>query len=152
MNHELPNKNYDALVISDYDKGFITTEKIFDLTKQFDKPIFIDSKKTILPTENCFLKINDNEYKKLKNPSDNVIVTKGDIGAEYKGKLYPSQKVNIFDVVGAGDTFLAALVVFYLKHAKIEDAIPFANKAAAIAVQHTGTYVLNLDDINEICN
>ena len=29
------NSEYDALVISDYDKGFLTTEKIFELTSRF---------------------------------------------------------------------------------------------------------------------
>ena len=32
----------------------------------------------------------------------------------------------------------------------MEEAIPFANKAAAIAVSHTGTYVLTKEDIDEI--
>ena len=36
---------YDALVISDYDKGFLTTEKIFELSSRFVGPVFIDSKK-----------------------------------------------------------------------------------------------------------
>jgi len=31
----------------------------------------------------------------------------------------------------------------YLKYGKIDKAIPFANKAAAIAVSHPGTYVVN---------
>ena len=66
------------------------------------------------------------------------------------GKLYPAEKVNVFDVVGAGDTFLAALTFGYLSHLSVDKAIPIANKAAAIAVSHTGTYVLTEEDINEI--
>jgi D-beta-D-heptose 7-phosphate kinase/D-beta-D-heptose 1-phosphate adenosyltransferase len=53
-------------------------------------------------------------------------------------------------VVGAGDTFLSALVYFYLIYGKIEEAIPYANKAAAIAVTHFGTYVLTERDVNEV--
>jgi D-beta-D-heptose 7-phosphate kinase/D-beta-D-heptose 1-phosphate adenosyltransferase len=141
---------YDALVISDYDKGFLTIEKIFELVEWFEGPVFIDSKKTKLPKKSCYVKINEDEYKKLDNPSKNFIVTKGGKGAEYKGKLYPAEKVNVFDVVGAGDTFLSALVYFYLLYGKIEDAIPYANKAAAVAVQNFGTYVLTQGDIDEI--
>ncbi len=141
---------YDALVISDYDKGFLTTEKIFELVEWFEGPVFIDSKKTKLPKKSCYVKINEDEYKKLDNPSKNFIVTKGGKGVEYKGKLYPAEKVNVFDVVGAGDTFLSALVYFYLLYGKIEDAIPYANKAAAVAVQNFGTYVLTQGDIDEI--
>ena len=58
--------------------------------------------------------------------------------------------VGVFDVVGAGDTFLSALVYFYLIYGKIEEAIPYANKAAAIAVTHFGTYVLTERDVNEV--
>ena len=79
-----------------------------------------------------------------------MIITRGGEGAEYQGKLYPAEKVKVFDVVGAGDTFLAALTYGYLSHHSIEKAIPIANRAAAIAVSHTGTYVLTDEDINEI--
>ena len=142
---------YDALVISDYDKGFLTIKKIEELVEWFEGPVFIDSKKTKLPKKSCYVKINEDEYKKLDKPSKNLIVTKGGKGAEYKGKLYPGEPVNVFDVVGAGDTFLSALVYFYLKCGRIENAIPYANKAAGIAVQNHGTYVLTQGDIDEIC-
>ena len=141
---------YDAMVISDYDKGFLTTEKIFELVDWFDGPVFVDTKKTTIPG-NAYVKVNDIEQKKLTHyDPDTLIITKGGEGTEYKGKLYPAEKVNVFDVVGAGDTFLAALTYGYLKYGSIEEAIPFANKAAAIAVSHTGTYVLTKEDVNEI--
>ena len=150
MNYDLPDGHFDALVISDYDKGFLSNEKVFELVEWFDGPVFIDSKKTKLPKESCFVKINDLEFSKLDNPSDNLIITRGSKGAEYQGKLYPGEKVDIFDAVGAGDTFLSAMVYFYLKCGKIEEAIPYANKAAAIAVSNFGTYILTKEDVNEI--
>ena len=150
MEYDLPDGHFDALVISDYDKGFLSNEKVFELVEWFDGPVFIDSKKTNLPKESCFVKINDLEFSKLDNPSDNLIITRGSKGAEYQGKLYPGEKVDIFDAVGAGDTFLSALVYFYLKCGKIEEAIPYANKAAAIAVSNFGTYILTKEDVNEI--
>ena len=150
MNYDLPDEHFDALVISDYDKGFLSNEKVFELVEWFDGPVFIDSKKTKLPKESCFVKINDLEFSKLDNPADNLIITRGSKGAEYQGELYPGEKVDIFDAVGAGDTFLSALVYFYLKYGKIEEAIPYANKAAAIAVSNFGTYILTKEDVNEI--
>ena len=150
MEYDLPDGHFDALVISDYDKGFLSNEKVFELVKWFDGPVFIDSKKTKLPKESCFVKINDLEFSKLDNPADNLIITRGSKGAEYRGKLYPGEKVDIFDAVGAGDTFLSAMVYFYLKCGKIEEAIPYANKAAAIAVSNFGTYILTKEDVNEI--
>ena len=152
MDYELPEDEYDALVISDYDKGFLTQKKIFELTQWFDGPVFIDSKKTTLPGD-AYIKINEEEFKKIThyNP-ETLIVTKGGKGAEYKGKLYEGEKVKVYDVVGAGDTFLSALVYFYLLCGTIEKAIPYANKASAIAVQNFGTYVLTEKDVKDLCD
>ena len=153
LDYDLPEDNFDALVISDYDKGFITTERMFELVEWFDGPVFIDSKKTKLPSDGAYIKINEDEYDKLiEKNCDNLIMTKGSNGADYQGKNYPGVGVGVFDVCGAGDTFLSALVYFYLLYAKIEKAIPYANKAAAIAVTHFGTYVLSERDVNEICD
>ena len=148
--YEFPQGNYDALVISDYDKGFITQSKLFELSNWFQGPVFIDTKKICIPG-NAFIKVNESEFKKITHfIPDNMIITKGGEGTEYQGKLYPAQKVNVFDVVGAGDTFLAALTYGYIKYGRIEEAIPLANRAAAVAVSHRGTYVLTKEDVNEI--
>ena len=152
LDYGLPEEYFDALVISDYDKGFITSSRIFDLAEKFDGPVFIDSKKRHLPVEHAFVKINEEEYRKLSYKSENLIVTKGSKGADYQGKNYPAVGVSVFDVCGAGDTFLSALVYFYLLYGKIDKAIPYANKAAAIAVTHFGTYVLSKEDVYEICD
>lgn len=151
LDYDLPQDNFNALVISDYDKGFITSRRLFELVEWFDGPIFIDSKKTVLPVDDAFIKINNHEYDKLENQNtDNLIITRGSKGAEYRGTLYPGEKVSTYDVCGAGDTFLSALVYFYLLYGKIETAIPYANKAASIAVSNFGTYILNKQDIDEI--
>ena len=150
LDDEVLDGEYDALVISDYDKGFITQTKLFELCNNFDGPIFIDTKKIAIPG-NAFIKVNEYEFKKITHfIPDNMIITKGGEGTEYKGKLYPAEKVKVFDVVGAGDTFLAALTFAYLKYGSIEEAIPLANKAAAIAVSHTGTYVLKEEDVKTL--
>ena len=80
----------------------------------------------------------------------NLIVTKGAGGADYNKVNYPGEKTKIVDVVGAGDTFLSALVYFYLLYGRIEEAIPYANRAAAIAVQNFGTYVLTEEDVKDL--
>lgn len=152
FNYDLPDQSeYDALIISDYNKGFLSKEKLFEIVDWFDGPVFVDSKKTVLPSD-CYLKLNDTETQKLDGEYPFLITTKGSLGATYKGKNYPGIKVPVFDVAGAGDTFLSALVYFYLKSGRIEFAIPYANKAAAIAVQNPGTYILTKDDVNDICN
>lgn len=146
---------FDAVVISDYNKGYLTDKKLFEIVESSNVPVFIDSKKTVLPDkENCFIKINDIEYDRLQ-PYDykNLIVTKGSQGCVYNHTLYPAEKVKVYDVVGAGDTFLAALTYGYLKtEGDISRALSLANKAAAVAVQNQGTYVLQKKDVEKICN
>ena len=62
---DLPVDDFDAMVISDYNKGFLTEEKIFELCDWFKRPVFIDSKKNVLPRQ-CFIKLNDGEAQKLE--------------------------------------------------------------------------------------
>ena len=145
--------SFDAVVISDYNKGYLPTEKIFEIVESATCPVFIDSKKTVLPNkENCFVKINDVEYEKLQHDCyiDNLIVTKGSEGCIYKQTLYPAEKVNVYDVVGAGDTFLSALVYGYITTNNIDESLMLGNRAAAIAVQQPGTYILTEEDVQKI--
>jgi len=149
--------NYDAVVISDYDKGFLTTQDLKVFCQNFKGPVFIDTKKRDLFTEpNVIFKINQREYNNLitKPEPQHLIVTKGSSGVEYCKLLYPVDKVNVFDVVGAGDTFLAAFVYAFLQYenheARLDSSIRFANKAAAISVQHYGCYILTQEDIRSI--
>ena len=142
---------YDAIVISDYIKGTISYELIEELRKDFDGPIFVDTKKHDLARlEGCIVKINNQESNLAKSTPTELIVTLGDLGAKYREQVYPTDRVEVVDVCGAGDTFLAALVYSYLNTRDIITAIRYANKASSIAVQHSGVYVLNLDDINSI--
>jgi D-beta-D-heptose 7-phosphate kinase/D-beta-D-heptose 1-phosphate adenosyltransferase len=150
MEYLIPDETYDAVVISDYNKGFVSSSRMFEIAYGTQCPVFIDTKKTVLPEYNCYIKINDIEYSKLNKNYDNLIVTHGAKGAEYDGVLYPGEKVNVYDVIGAGDTFLAALTFGYLKYGSIQQAIPLANKAAAIAVSHSGTYVLTEEDVSKL--
>lgn len=141
---------FDTILISDYDKGFVDTDFIFAITEFTKCPIFIDSKKNILPNKNCFIKINEPEYANLQNKEkhDNIIITLGSKGARYREKTFPTQIVGRPNVIGAGDTFFAILGYHYMISRDIYESIDFANRAANIAVQNTGTYKLNKEDVN----
>lgn len=144
---------YDAIVVSDYDKGYVTYENIEIIKNEFCGPIFIDTKKTDLKKFNgCFVKINETENRQKISDCDNLIVTLGDNGALYKEKIYPTKKVEVIDVCGAGDTFLAALTYYFLKTTSIDDAIIYANKCSAITVQNRGVYSLTSTDIKTVEN
>jgi D-beta-D-heptose 7-phosphate kinase/D-beta-D-heptose 1-phosphate adenosyltransferase len=141
---------YDAVVISDYDKGYLTTNDMEVFCQNFSGPVFIDTKKTSLFSyPNVFFKINQKEYSRLlkKPDKENLIITLGENGASYMDNIYFTEKVNVFDVVGAGDTFLSALTYAYLRYQDITSAIVIANKASAMAVQNYGCYVLTESDI-----
>jgi D-beta-D-heptose 7-phosphate kinase/D-beta-D-heptose 1-phosphate adenosyltransferase len=60
-------EKYDAIVISDYNKGFIEENIIIKIKEKYSCPIFIDTKKTDLQKfEGCIVKINSLEYEKIK--------------------------------------------------------------------------------------
>ena len=142
---------HDAIIISDYCKGFLTKEDIATFAERKTCPVFLDTKKQL--GDWCkdidFIKINEFEHRKnfetipnYPDLIDKLIITRGSKGCEYKNKLYPVPQVPIKDVSGAGDTFLAGLVVEYLKNNNIEQAIKFANKCATKVVQKRGVTTL----------
>lgn len=142
------SNNYHAIVISDYDKGYIGYDTIIKLRKRFDGPIFIDTKKRDLKHfDGCFVKINEDENNKAISFCDDLIVTLGAKGAMIYGTTFPGKKVEVVDVCGCGDTFLAALTYKYLETNSITEAIIFANKASSVTVQHMGVYAPNLKEI-----
>ena len=143
---------YDAVVISDYNKGTVDYDLIQDLAREVTVPIFIDTKKTDLARMGgCYVKINALEKSRVTSyhpESDHLIVTHGDKGAEWNGWVYPAEIVGeVTDVCGAGDTFLAALVYKFIETNHMPDAIKFAIKASAVTVQHVGVYAPRLEEI-----
>jgi len=147
--------DYSAIVISDYNKGFLQKNSIQDIIKinNNKKPIFVDSKKKDLSFyENCIIKINKLENSLVhKWPNNyNKIVTIGSNGAIYNNKIFKSKKVEVFDVCGAGDSFLSGLVYGYLKNeGNIEKSIEIANLVASISTKHYGNYSVKETEINE---
>ena len=140
--------DFDAVIISDYCKGFIDENAIKYISEQHPLT-FLDTKKALgdYVDKIRFIKINDVEYKYNEGNissywSQKMIITRGSRGAEYKGEVYPVKKVDVRDTSGAGDTFLAGLVSSYLKDKNIIKAIKFANKCATTVVQKRGVTTL----------
>jgi bifunctional ADP-heptose synthase (sugar kinase/adenylyltransferase) len=149
-------QDYDCVVISDYDKGFISAAHMDAICDRADVPVFIDTKKSKfgLEQKNVFVKINESEYENLDLQSKynfNIIVTLGERGCRFNGTTYDGYPVDVFDVCGAGDVFLAAFVYAYMKQPDLlvrklssftKEIFNFANKCAAESVKHRGTYVV----------
>lgn len=142
---------YDAIVISDYNKGAVSYELVEELRKEFKGPIFVDSKKHDLKRfEGCIIKINQHEFSQLvSKPSErtDLIVTYGDNGVVWGVHAFAAKRVEVADVCGAGDTFLSALCYQYLNTNDMSQAIKFAISASAVAVQHVGCYAPKLEEI-----
>ena len=142
-------KVYDAIVVSDYNKGTISYELIEELIKT-GIPVFVDTKKADLERfQGAWVKINKSEYNKITSECTGLIVTLGSLGAEalWHDITEPAVNVEVADITGAGDTFLAALAYNYLTTQNLQKAIAFANKASSITVQHVGTYAPTLEEI-----
>lgn len=140
---------YDAIVISDYDKGTVDYELVKSIKQLYNGPVFVDTKKIDLARfEGCFVKINNLEHSLARTYPSDLIVTLGKDGASYKGEIFPSKLIDVVDNCGAGDTFLSALCVGYLNNnCDIVQAIRFANQAAAVTVQHSGVYAPTMEEI-----
>lgn len=139
---------YDSVVISDYNKGTVSYELVETIRKEYAGPIFVDTKKTdVYRFEGCYVKINSLEHSRLTSFCSGLIITEGSDGARLGGHTYPAPTVEVSDVCGAGDTFLAALAYGYLCANSIENAIEFANRAASVTVQHLGVYAPTLKEL-----
>jgi D-beta-D-heptose 7-phosphate kinase/D-beta-D-heptose 1-phosphate adenosyltransferase len=154
-NTSLPIDQYDVVVISDYNKGFLTYEHIETIIRSVKCPVFIDTKKQDLSrfgAPHVYVKINELEYKNRYSIPQNLIVTLGGDGALLKrighiDTTYSTKSVEVMDVCGCGDTFLSALTAQYLFTNDIEKSIIFANIAAGLTVQHRGNYAPSYDEI-----
>ncbi len=165
-----------ALVISDYDKGFVTTvfcKNVIEKANNYRIPVFVDPKvKDIEKYQNCFLlKPNLQEIKMLSNKTDLdeiiidvyqkirclfLLVTCGSDGlilysSDLKKHVQHKNEINqnSVDVTGAGDTVMAVVVSEYLKNNKLNEAIEIANYIAGKSVKNIGTYICNKEDIEE---
>lgn len=137
-------KKYKIIIISDYCKGFLMEEDIDYIASNHDC-VFLDTKKDLGKwCDNVkFIKINNIEYRRTKNMitdemKKKMIITLGQNGCLFQETIFPVEKVEIKDVSGAGDTFLAGLVVKYLESNDIKESAKFANECATKVVQKRG--------------
>ena len=138
-------ENYDAVILSDYNKGFMS-EKDIDYVGKNHPLTFLDTKKILGSwcESISFIKINDNEYEKTKHMigpeiESKLIMTMGSEGCRYAGVTYSVSNVEIKDPSGAGDTFVAGLAYKYVETSgNMDKALEFANKCATEVVQKRG--------------
>jgi len=140
--------SYDAVVVADYDKGFLTNDDIKKIGEK-SKLSFIDTKK-VIDLNNfkgyTFVKMNEVEWERCQRYGatyeewkDNLIVTMSERGCMYKEKRYSvDNSVEVRDLSGAGDTWMASFAWKYTQTKYVDESIEFANKNATLVVQKRG--------------
>lgn len=162
----LDSEKWDAVVLSDYAKGFLTPDNmqaISLLCEQKGIPVWADTKAILGEWSKSitYVKINAKEYAAqstagVKEPwrqCKHLIVTQGSKGmvtysrdGREAHRTTPN-KAQVTDVVGAGDTTLAALIVGYLEGLYLDDSMDFAAKAAAVAVSKVGVVAVKREEV-----
>ena len=166
----------DAIIISDYNKGFVTKELIEELVKlakQYKKIILVDPKSKDFQTYEGvdFLTPNQQELSEATNnfidsekeavesgkkiiekcKIKNVLVTRSEKGmiliSAKKFKNFPTLAKEIYDVSGAGDTVIAALAVMIASGFDLETSALLSNRAAGIVVGKKGTAVTTQEEM-----
>lgn len=147
---QLPNVDeYDAILISDYNKGFVTEEDIEYISK-LHPLVILDTKKKL--GDWCkhlkFIKVNRSEYKKnesiIKENDwlfEKMIITLDGDGSVYKGESVPTQKVESADISGAGDTYIAGFTVKYIETKNVLESMKWANYCAGEVVKQKGVSI-----------
>ena len=150
---EIKNQKYSAIIVSDYCKGYLQDEDIIELGLS-STVSFLDSKRKLtrdMVGAFNLIKLNEYEYKVNKELADRhkkkFVVTLGSKGVMFLGKVYSPPKIlQTYDVSGAGDTFLAAIVSELMYGQDMDNAIKFAQRCCNKVIQERGTCVYKGDD------
>ena len=169
----IQREKFDALIISDYNKGLVTDsllQKLLSFTLKEKIPVCVDPKvehflsfsPVTLITPNhleaerivhhaC---LSDQDVEKAgktilsKISSQYLILKRGEQGLsvferEKKALHVPTLAQEVYDVTGAGDTVIAVSSLALLAGASIQEAALLANIAAGIVVGKLGTATLS---------
>ena len=148
---------YDYVLLSDYNKGVLDeAREIIKHINTFNCKIIVDPKENQWFYEGAWLvKPNYSEFESLEfdNWQGNIITTNAgeEVIATIDGKRYevPVDNLEVADVTGAGDCFLASFVYALTKGYNYEKAIKIAVQGSTESVKHAGTYILKKADLEE---
>ena len=167
----------DALVVSDYDKGAVTTGvlgEILPAAEAAGVPVLIDPKLRNFNayTPATLVTPNHNEALRATNTEDDtdegvaraarlirerlkcrsVLITRGERGMmllEEGGEptYVPTAAREVYDVTGAGDTVIATLAASLAAGATLTEAAMLANHAAGVVVGKVGTATATAEEL-----
>lgn len=148
---------YDYVVLSDYAKGVLfESKKIIAHITKFGCKVIVDPKQPASYYEGAWLvKPNmkeEGEYGFAAHFPNHIITDAGGlVRARIENVNYKiaPKTVDVNDVTGAGDCFLAAFVYGLTKKYSYEKCLQLATDAATESVKHVGTYILKIGDIED---
>lgn len=148
---------YTYVVLSDYNKGVLgASNKIIEYINQFGCKIIVDPKDHADYYEGAWLvKPNNKEFGDFgfTDWQGNIITTNAgeNVIALIDNQVYniPVERVEISDVTGAGDCFLAAFVYGLTRGYDYETCLKLAVKGSTASVKHSGTYILTVKDLKD---
>lgn len=173
------SEGLDAIVLSDYCKGVVTSGLVRDivrLAKKHKVIVTVDPKvshfgmysgvtiltpniteasigsKIEIDSELSLLKAGKLLLKRLK--CDAVLITRGEQGMslfEHVGRVthIPTVAREVFDVTGAGDTVISTLTLAMAAGASMVDAARISNYAAGIVVGVVGTATVKPEELKQ---
>ncbi|EIJ37475.1 sugar kinase, ribokinase [Galbibacter orientalis DSM 19592] len=153
--HLLPKSKYKVLDVN-LRKGYYNQEVLLELIKSADFIKFNDDELFEIGTMmgSPYNSLEQNlEYIRSQIKATSFCVTKGRHGALllYKGTYYYNSgyKITVKDTVGAGDSFLASLIIKLLKEENPQHALDFAcGIGALVAAQSGANPVLKETQVN----
>lgn len=172
-------ENFDAVIVSDYNKGMINLPLMEHLRSRIKKrniPLIIDPKPQhperflgatiITPNLHEAERMADMAIKTEEDlriaahllqerlASDAVLITRGEAGMALYEKGHPlftipTMAKEVYDVTGAGDTVIATLALGLAVGLSAADAATIANFAAGIVVGKVGTATASTAELLE---
>ncbi len=169
--------DYEVIVISDYNKWIISKyliEELKKIAKEKNIKLLADAKPKnyelfkdfylIKPNFKEFCEMiwqeienNDKEIEKYgakftKKMNTNIVITRWKAWASLitkQGKYYhlETKAKKVFDVSGAGDTFIATIAYALENWYDLKDALKLWNKASGIVVEKVGTAVVTKEEL-----
>lgn len=148
---------YQYVILSDYAKGVLDqSKKIIAHINHFGCKVIVDPKKPADYYEGAWLvkpnMIENTKYGFSSWPTNWIVTdSKNAVSARIDSVSYKVQpkQVEVNDVTGAGDCFLAAFVYALTKGYDYDRCLRIATNASTESVKHTGTYILKLSDVEE---
>lgn len=169
--------NVDLVIVSDYAKGVCTKQlcdMLISRANAHHVKVIVDPKGmdwekyrgayAVTPNWKEFTEIagpinpeNDADIREMalmlldQFEIENILITRSERGMTLVSKdqylSVAAEAREVADVSGAGDTALAALAAFLAAGVSLEEAVYWANRAAGLAVERTGTSVIGMEEL-----